>query len=239
MPEKRKYKRVLLKLSGEALQGEKGYGIDWPALSRLTAELESARKIGTEMAVVIGGGNIFRGLEGAEEGFDRATGDHMGMLATVINGIALNEALRVKGIDAPIFSAFVAPGIVPQFNRTKAMSELRRTGMIIVAGGTGRPYFTTDTTAALRALELNCEIILKASHIDGVYDSDPAKNPSAKRYDKLDFAEAVEKRLKVMDLTAFSLCMENDLPVIVFDMMVDGNLSKVLIGDEMIGTLVS
>jgi len=239
MPSEPKYKRVLLKLSGEALMGGKEYGLDNLALEHLAGELLAAKAMGIQLAVVIGGGNIFRGLSGAAEGMDRVTGDYMGMLATLINGLALQEALIHKGHEPFTTNAFTVAGIVAPYERRAAMRSLEMGKILILSGGTGRPFFTTDTAAALRAIELNCEILLKGSHVDGIYDSDPRENPHAKRFEKLSYPDAIDMKLKVMDLTAFSLCYEHRLPLIVFDMKVQGNLLKVLGGDLSIGTSVT
>jgi len=233
-----RFKRVLLKLSGEALMGERAYGIDPPTIHRLSNELIAVKGGGVQTAVVIGGGNIFRGVSGAAEGLDRATGDYMGMLATLINALALQEAFIRKGHEPFTTCAFTVAGIVPPYERRAALRNLELGKIVILAGGTGRPFFTTDTAAALRAVELNCDILLKGSHIDGVYDSDPEINPNAKRFGELSYADAIDMKLKVMDLTAFSLCYEHRVPLIVFDIRVPGNLQKVLAGDMSVGTFV-
>jgi uridylate kinase len=238
MPEDMKYKCVLLKLSGEALMGEKECGMDPPTLERIAGDILEARGKGTKISVVVGGGNIIRGMECAEQGMDRATCDYMGMLATLINALALQETLIRRGHEPALFSAFTVSGIAPLYDRREVKHALAGGKIVLLAGGTGRPFFTTDTAAALRALELDCDLILKASHVDGVYDKDPYKYPDAVRYEELSFPEAVEMRLKVMDLTAFSLCWENNIPLMVFDLRIPGNLQKALAGDTSVGTIV-
>lgn len=232
------FKRVLLKLSGEALMGDKDHGIDPPMIDRVTEELLSVRETGHEIAVVIGGGNIYRGISGAASGMDRAACDYMGMLATVINAIALQETLIRKGHRPELTCAFDIGGVVDQYERRSSQQALNDGKIVIMSGGTGRPFFTTDTAAALRALELGCDVVVKASHVDGVYDKDPYKHSDAKRYEEISFSEAIEKRLEVVDQTAFSLCWENNIPLIVFDLRTPGNLQKVLSGDTSIGTIV-
>jgi uridylate kinase len=238
MPGETKYKCVLLKLSGEALMGERDCGVDPPTVERIADDLLEARKKGTKISIVVGGGNIIRGMRCAEEGMDRATCDYMGMLATLINALALQETLMRKGHEPAIFSAFTVSGVAPLYERRAVQRALADEKLVLLAAGTGRPFFTTDTAAALRALELGCDVILKASHVDGVYDKDPYENPDAKRYKEIDFADAVEMRLRVMDLTAFSLCWENNIPIIVFDLRAPGHLQRALAGDTTIGTLV-
>lgn len=238
MPNDPHYKRILLKLSGEALLGDNECCIDPATLAVIADELIAAKGTGKELAIVIGGGNIFRGFSGEAECLHRATGDQMGMLATVINGLALQDSLICKGHEPALYSAFSVEGFAPAYERRAALRALYEGKIVILTGGTGRPYFTTDTAAALRALELGCDVLLKASHVDGVYDSDPKTNPEAKRYNEISFKEAVSKQLKIMDLTAFSLCWENELPIVVFDLKVPGNLPKVLAGDTSVGTIV-
>ncbi len=233
-----RYKRILLKLSGEALQGGGDRCIDPITLDMVVKELLTIPNSGKQLAIVIGGGNIFRGLSGAAECLHRTTGDHMGMLATVINGLALQDGLICKKHEPELFSAFSVEGIVKPYDRRAALKNLEEDKIVILTGGTGRPFFTTDTAAALRALELGCDVLLKASNVDGIYDDDPDTNPDARRYDKLTFDEAIHKQLKIMDITAFSLCWENKLPIVVFDIRVPGNLKKVLAGDMSVGTIV-
>jgi uridylate kinase len=233
-----KFKRILLKLSGEALMGDKGHGIDPSMIDRVTDELLTANDAGYEIAVVIGGGNIYRGISGAAAGMDRAACDYMGMMATVINAIALQETLIRKGHKPELTCAFDIGGIVDEYERRDSQYALGEGRIVILSGGTGRPFFTTDTAAAIRALELGCDVVVKASHVDGVYDKDPNKHTDAKRYDEISFAKAIEQKLEVVDQTAFSLCWENKIPLIVFDVRTPGNLQKVLGGDTSVGTLV-
>jgi uridylate kinase len=239
MPDKPRFKRVLLKLSGEALMGDDSHGIDPKIIDRVADELLAAREAGYEMAVVIGGGNIYRGIRGAAAGMDRAACDYMGMLATVINAIALQETLIRKGHKPHLTCAFDIGGVVEEYERRDSQYALGDGKIVIMSGGTGRPFFTTDTAAAVRALELGCDVVVKASHVDGVYDKDPYKHPDAKRYAEISFGEAIEKHLEVVDQTAFSLCWENKIPLIVFDVRTRGNLQKILAGDTSVGTLVT
>lgn len=231
------YKRVLLKLSGESLGGEEGRGIKEEWLARYAAEVADAVRGGLQVAVVIGGGNIFRGLQGAGRGFDRVDGDKMGMLATVINSLGLAMAIRSEGIEAQVFTATPMEPVARYYNRDAAVSLLERGGVALIAGGTGNPFFTTDSGAALRALEIKADALLKGTRVDGVYTADPKKHPDAVRYDEISFDEVMGKSLKVMDLTAFALCKEGNMPIIVFDMNRKGNLSRLLAG-EPVGTLV-
>lgn len=231
------YKRVLLKLSGESLGGEEGRGIKEEWLARYAAEVAGAVRGGLQVAVVIGGGNIFRGLQGAGKGFDRVDGDKMGMLATVINSLGLAMAIRSEGIEAQVFTATPMEPVARYYNRDAAVSLLERGGVALIAGGTGNPFFTTDSGAALRALEIKADALLKGTRVDGVYTADPEKHPDAVRYDEISFDEVMGKSLKVMDLTAFALCKEGNMPIIVFDMNRKGNLSRLLAG-EPVGTLV-
>jgi len=233
----KRFKRILLKLSGEALEGNQGYGIDPSRLEAYAHEIESVRSLGVEVAVVMGGGNIYRGLQGTGKGMDRVQGDYMGMLATVINSMALQETLERKGIPARILSTLTIQPVVEPMNRRTAVRYLEEGKVVLIAGGTGNPFFTTDSAAALRALEINADAILKGTRVDGIYTADPEKDPAAKRYDQLTFSEAMEKGLKVMDLTAFALCRENKLPIIVFNMNIPGNLKRVTEG-EPVGTVV-
>src|SRR6188768_4268534 len=203
-----KYRRILLKLSGEALGGEAGLGINPEAVRDMAQQIREVRELGVEVVVVIGGGNIFRGLSGSERGIERATGDYMGMLATVINALALQDALEKLGVATRVQSAITMSQVAEPFIRRRAVRHLEKGRVVIFGGGTGNPYFSTDTTAALRAAEVGADVILKATKVDGVYDSDPKKNPSAKRYDKISYLEALQKQLKVMDSTAFSLCLD-------------------------------
>ncbi len=226
-----RYKRVLLKLSGEALMGKQGYGIDVAVLDRLAREVRDLHATGIELAIVVGGGNIYRGLQGAaSHGMDRATGDYMGMLATVMNALAFQSALEKVQVPARVLSAISMPTVCEAFVRPKALHHLEQKRVVIFAAGTGNPFFTTDTTAALRAAEMNCDVILKATQVDGVYTADPKKDKTAKRYDTVSFGEVLSKDLKVMDGAAIALARDNDIPVIVFSIDVPGNLVKVLAG---------
>lgn len=231
------YKRVLLKLSGESLGGDKGAGIDEQRLADYASEIASVVRRGVQVAIVIGGGNIFRGLQGTGKGFDRVDGDKMGMLATVINSLGLAMALRSEGIDAKVFTATPMEPIARYYNRDAVTDFLSAGGVALLAGGTGNPFFTTDSGAALRALEIHADVLLKGTRVDGVYTADPEKDPSAVKYDELSFGEAMGKGLKVMDMTAFALCREGNMPVIVFDMNAKGNLSEV-VGGGKCGTYV-
>lgn len=240
MPNGFKYSRVLLKLSGEALQGEVGFGIDPDVLEDIAlqiAEVASADH-GVSMGIVIGGGNIFRGHLLAAKGLSRATGDHMGMLATVINALALQEALEKQGMDTRVLSALRIFEAAEPYIRRRAMRHLEKGRVVIFAAGTGNPYFSTDTAAALRASEIGAEVLLKATKVDGVYDSDPMTHPDARYFPELTYMEAIERRLQVMDTTALSLAMENKLPIIVFNLMQRGNIKRVLTGEK-VGTLVT
>ena len=231
-------KRVLLKISGEALQGNVGYGIDPHVVDSIALQLKEIKNMGVELAVVIGGGNIFRGLEASARGMDRSTADYMGMLATVINGMALQDALERKGAFTRVQTAIAMEALAEPYIRRRAIRHLEKGRIVILAGGTGNPYFTTDTTAALRAIELGAEVILKATKVDGIYSADPKKNKNAKRFSKLRYMEVLKKELKVMDATAISLCMDNNLPIVVFDLMKHGNIRRVVTGEN-IGTTVS
>ena len=231
------YKRVLLKLSGESLGGNDGVGIDEQRLADYAAEIAAIVSEGKQVSIVIGGGNIFRGIQGTGKGFDRVDGDKMGMLATVINSLALAMALRSEGLSAKVFTATPMEPIARYYNRDEAVSFMESGGVAIIAGGTGNPFFTTDSGAALRALEIRADVLLKGTRVDGVYTADPEKYPSAVKYDRLSFAEAMDKGLKVMDLTAFALCKEGKMPVIVFDMNKKGNLPAVVRGEK-VGTMV-
>ncbi len=231
------YKRILLKLSGEALMGEKQYGIDPKRLSEYAQEIKQVINKGIEVAIVIGGGNIFRGVAGASNGMDRVQGDHMGMLATVINGLALQSALENEGVPTRLQTAIKINEVAEPFIRRKAMRHLDKGRVVIFGGGTGNPYFTTDSAAVLRAIEIEADVILKGTRVDGIYSSDPEKNKDATKFDSITFKDVLRKGLKVMDTTAFTLSQENKLPIIVFDMNTNGNLLK-LISGEKIGTIV-
>jgi uridylate kinase len=231
------YKRILLKLSGEALMGVKSYGLDPDKLNQYARDIKSACDLGVEVALVIGGGNIFRGKEAAEAGIEKVQGDHMGMLATLINGIALQSAVENQGIYTRLMSAVRMDQIAEPYIRRRAVRHLEKGRVVIFGAGTGNPYFTTDTAAALRATEIDADLVLKGTNVDGIYSSDPRKDKNAIKFDKLSFKEVYENRYEVMDLTAFTLCEENKKPIIVFDMNREGNLKKLLEG-ESIGTLV-
>ncbi|MGJ8683606.1 MAG: UMP kinase [Nonlabens sp.] len=232
-----KYNRVLLKLSGEALMGNRQYGIDPERLSEYAQEIRKAIDKGIEVAIVIGGGNIFRGVAGASAGMDRVQGDHMGMLATVINGLALQSALEDAGVPTRLQSAIKINEVAEPFIRRKAMRHLEKGRVVIFGGGTGNPYFTTDSAAVLRAIEIEADVILKGTRVDGIYTADPEKDSSATKFEFISFDDVLRKGLKVMDTTAFTLSQENELPIIVFDMNKKGNLMKVLSGEN-IGTRV-
>ncbi len=232
-----KYKRILLKLSGEALMGSQQYGIDPKRLSDYASEIKSITDQKVQVAIVIGGGNIFRGMAGVATGVDRVQGDYMGMLATVINSMALQAALEKKGMKTKLLSGIAIEPVAEAMSRRKAISHLEKGEVVIISGGTGNPFFTTDSASALRAVEIKADVILKGTRVDGVYTADPEKHPDAVKYDTLTFDEAYQKGLHIMDLTAFTLCRENDLPIIVFDMNTNGNLLKVVSGDK-VGTLI-
>ena len=233
-----KYRRILLKLSGEAIGGESGVGIAPEALKSMARQIAEVRELGVQIVVVIGGGNIFRGLQGSAKGIERATGDYMGMLATVINSLALQDALEKFKVPTRVQSAITMHQIAEPFIRRRAVRHLEKGRVVIFGGGTGNPYFSTDTAAALRANEIGAEVILKATKVDGIYDSDPKKNPKAKRYSQITYLEALQKQLKVMDSTAFSLCMDNKMPIIVFDLFKPHNLRRVVMGEK-VGTTVT
>jgi uridylate kinase len=233
-----KYKRILLKLSGEALMGNRQYGIDPQRLAEYATEIKRVVDSGVQVAIVIGGGNIFRGVAGASKGMDRVQGDHMGMLATVINGLALQGACEDVGIQTRLQSAIQINGVAEPFIRRRAIRHLEKGRVVIFGGGTGNPYFTTDSAAVLRAIEINADVILKGTRVDGIYTSDPEKDENATKFDFITFEDVLKKGLKVMDTTAFTLSQENELPIIVFDMNKKGNLYKVVAG-ETIGTQVN
>ncbi|MCK5882894.1 MAG: UMP kinase [Bacteriovoracaceae bacterium] len=233
-----KYKRILLKLSGEALAGESGHGISGEILENFTSDIQSLVEMGTEVGIVIGGGNIHRGVAGAADGMDRSVSDHMGMLATIINSIALCDKLTRTGIKAKLMTTIDMDAIGEHYTYRKAQQYLDEGNVVIFGGGTGNPYFTTDTASSLKACEIGAEVLLKATKVDGVYDKDPAKHSDAVRYDKLSFTEALNQGLKVMDSTAFAMCMENDVDIIVFDTFKVGNMKSVVMGED-IGTKVT
>ena len=232
------YKRILLKLSGESLMGNKQFGIDAQKVMEYALEIKEVVEMGVEVAIVIGGGNIFRGIQAADNGIDRVQGDYMGMLATVINGMALQSGLEKVGVYTRLMTAIEMKEVGEPFIKRRAVRHLEKERVVIFGAGTGNPYFTTDTAAALRAIEIGADVILKGTRVDGIYDSDPEKNPEAKRYDKLTYQEALRRKLNIMDLTAFTLCEENNLPILVFDMNKPGNLKQLMKG-ESIGTLVT
>ncbi|MDX9854775.1 MAG: UMP kinase [Tenuifilaceae bacterium] len=232
-----KYNRVLLKLSGEALMGNDSYGINPETLSSYAKQVKEVAKMGVEVGIVIGGGNIFRGLSGLSKGVDRVKGDQMGMLATVINSLGLQSAIESLGGKAKVFTATKMEPVGELYTKAKVLEAFKQGFVAIIAGGTGNPFFTTDTASALRGVEIEAQALLKGTRVDGVYTADPEKDPSAVKYDEITFSEAYEKKLKVMDLTAFTMCSENNLPIVVFDMNTQGNLKKLLLGEK-IGTLV-
>lgn len=233
-----RYKRILLKLSGEALMGDKQHGIDSNRLEQYAGEVKKVKDMGLELAIVIGGGNIFRGVDGEKSGIDRVQGDYMGMLATVINAMALQSALEKHGLYTRLMSGLKMEQVCEPFIRRRAIRHLEKGRIVIFGAGIGNPYFTTDSTASLRAIEIEADVVLKGTRVDGVYTADPEKDPTATRYDSLSFQEAYEKGLSIMDMTAFTLCMENNLPIIVFDMNKPGNLANLVKGEE-VGTLIS
>lgn len=235
--EQPKYKRVIIKLSGEALAGEMGYGLESNVLNSMAEQIAEIVHMGVEVSVVVGGGNIWRGVTGAKRGIDRATADYMGMLATVINALALQDILEDHSIDTRVQTAIEMRQVAEPYIKRKAIRHLEKGRVVIFAAGTGNPFFSTDTTAALRAAEVEAEVILMAKKVDGVYDSDPRTNPDAKKFERLTYIDVLNKGLKVMDSTATSLCMDNNIPLIVFDMMTPGNMKKALMG-EPIGTYV-
>lgn len=235
--EKPFYKRVLLKLSGEALMGEQEFGISSDVIASYARQIKEIADLGVEVSVVIGGGNIFRGLSGATQGVDRVTGDHMGMLATVINSLALQNSIEKLGAQTRVLTAIEMPKIAEPFIKRRAQRHLEKGRVVIFGAGTGNPYFTTDTAAALRAIEMNTEVVLKATKVDGIYDKDPVKYADAIKYETVTYTEVLNKNLKVMDATAISLCRENKLPIIVFDSLTEGNIKRVIMGEK-IGTTV-
>jgi uridylate kinase len=235
--EKPKYRRVVLKLSGEALAGPQGYGIDHEILVSIARQVVEVVKRGVEVAIVVGGGNIWRGVKGSAKGMDRATADYMGMLATVINALALQDALEKEGMGTRVMSAIEMKEIAEPYIRRRAIRHLEKNRVVIVAAGTGNPYFSTDTAAALRSAEIEAEVILMAKKVDGIYDSDPMTNPNAKKYEELTYIDVLNQGLGVMDATAASLCMDNRIPIVVFDLTRNGNILKVVMGEK-IGTYV-
>ncbi len=232
-----KYKRVILKLSGEALSGEVGFGLQADVLNSMAQQVVELVQAGVQVAIVVGGGNIWRGVTGAKRGIDRATADYMGMLATVINSLALQDAIEANGIDTRVMTAIEMREVAEPYIKRRAIRHLEKGRVVIFGAGTGNPYFSTDTTAALRAAEMGVEVILMAKKVDGVYDDDPAKNPNAHKFETLKYIDVLNQGLKVMDSTAISLCMDNNIPLIVFDMMTPGNMKRAVMGEK-IGTYV-
>jgi uridylate kinase len=232
------YKRILLKLSGEALMGAQGHGIDLTVIDKIASEIKEIFDHGLQIAIVIGGGNIFRGLSAAAKGMERASADYMGMLATVLNALALQNTLENKGVATRVQSAIEMRELAETYIRRRAVRHLEKKRVVIFAAGTGNPYFTTDTAAALRAMEIGAEVIMKATKVDGVFSADPVKDPSAVKFDRLSYLDVLQKNLKVMDATAISLCMDNNLPIIVFNLNVPGNIRRIVAG-EPLGTLVT
>ncbi len=231
------YKRILLKISGEVLTGEGDYGIDPSVILQIAKEIKEVKTLGVEIAIVIGGGNIFRGVAASAKGMDRVSADHMGMLATILNGIALQDALEKTGVQTRLQTAIEMRELAEPFIRRRAIRHLEKGRVVIFAGGTGNPYFTTDTTASLRAMEIGAEAILKATKVDGVYDADPMVNRKARKYDELTYLDVLKKQLKVMDATAISLCMDHQIPIVVFNLKKKGNIRRVILGEK-VGTKV-
>ena len=233
-----RYRRVLLKLSGEALMGDRQYGVDPAFCAFIARQVAEIHRLGVEVGIVVGGGNIFRGLAASARGMDRATGDYIGMLATVMNGLALQDALERAGVPTRVMTAIAMNEVAEPYIRRRAIRHLEKGRVTLFVAGTGNPYFTTDTAAALRAVEINAEVLLKATKVDGVYDDDPVTNPKAQRYAHLEYGDLLRDQLKVLDSTAVSLCMENDLPIVVFDLNQPDNITRVAVG-ESVGTLIS
>ncbi len=231
------FKRILLKLSGEALAGEGGFGIDPAVIRAIAEEIREVHALGVEVGIVIGGGNVIRGVAASAQGMDRASADYMGMVASIINGLALQDSLEKIGLSTRVLSALEIPAVAELYIRRRAMRHMEKGRVVIFAGGTGNPYYSTDTAAALRAAEIHAEVVLKATKVDGVYSADPEKDPNAKRYEKLDYLEVLQKSLAFMDQAAIALCRENSLPIVVFDMSVSGNIRKAVAG-ESVGTRV-
>jgi uridylate kinase len=232
------YRRILLKLSGEALMGDQAYGIDPAVATRIAQDIFEIQSLGVQTAIVIGGGNIFRGLAASAKGMDRVTADYMGMLATVINALALQDALEQHGVPTRVLTAIEMRAVAEPFIRRRAIRHLEKGRVVVFAAGTGNPYFTTDTAAALRAMEIKAEVILKATKVDGIYNADPVNNPDAVRFERISYLQVLQERLQVMDATAISLCMDNRLPIVVFNLKQPGNIRRVVMGDE-VGTTVT
>lgn len=233
-----RFKRILLKLSGESLMGSQSYGIDPAVLKQFAQEVQAVYSMGVQIGLVIGGGNIFRGVQAVENGIDKVSGDHMGMLATLINAIGLQNALEAQGVPTRLQSAIQVAQIAEPFIRRRALRHLEKGRVVLFGAGTGNPYFTTDTAAALRAIEIEAECVIKGTRVDGIYDADPEKNPQAKRFTQLTYAEVIDRKLGVMDMTAITLCQENRLPILVFDMNTPGNLRRLIVGED-VATMVS
>lgn len=233
-----KFKRILLKLSGESLMGDKNFGLDSKVISQYAKDIKQITEMGVQVALVIGGGNIYRGMNEAESGIERAQGDYMGMLATVINGMAVQSGLEKEGVYTRLQSAIKMEQIAEPYIRRRAIRHLEKGRVVIFGAGTGNPYFTTDTAGSLRAIEIEADVILKGTRVDGIYTADPEKDPTATKYDKISFSDCISNKLNVMDMTAFTLCMENNLPIIVFNMNIPGNLMSLVTGEK-VGTLVS
>jgi len=233
-----KFKRILLKLSGESLMGDKNFGLDSKVISQYAKDIKQITEMGVQVALVIGGGNIYRGMNEAESGIERAQGDYMGMLATVINGMAVQSGLEKEGVYTRLQSAIKMEQIAEPYIRRRAIRHLEKGRVVIFGAGTGNPYFTTDTAGSLRAIEIEADVILKGTRVDGIYTADPEKDPTATKYDKISFSDCISNKLNVMDMTAFTLCMENNLPIIVFNMNIPGNLMSVVTGEK-VGTLVN
>jgi uridylate kinase len=232
------FKRILLKASGEALMGAQNYGVDVDVAHAIAEQIKEVHALGVEIAIVVGGGNIFRGVSESAGNMDRAAADYIGMLATVMNSVVLQDALEKQGVQTRVMSAIDIPQVAEPFIRRRAVRHLEKSRVVIFAGGTGNPYFTTDSAAALRALEIKADVIMKATKVEGVYTADPVKDPNAKLYDCITYQEVLEKQLKVMDASAISLCMDNDLPIIVFNLRTSGNIRRVVLGEEGVGTRV-
>jgi len=232
------YTRVLLKLSGEALMGDQGYGVDPAVVTRIAEDVAEIRDIGVQVAIVIGGGNIFRGMAGSARGMDRATADYMGMLATVMNGLALQDGLEHHGVPTRVLTAIEMRSVAEPFIRRRAIRHLEKGRVVVFAAGTGNPYFTTDTAAALRAMEIKADVIMKATKVDGIYTADPKKDPSATRYDRITYLQVLEQGLKVMDATAISLCMDNKMPIVVLDLNERGSMRRAIMGEQ-VGSMVT
>jgi uridylate kinase len=237
MGDKPRWNRVLLKLSGQVFAGDEGFGIDYDTVASIAGDVKEVRDLGVDVAIVVGGGNIIRGQAAEKAGMDRASADYMGMLATVMNALALQDALEKKGTETRALTAIAMSEVAEPFIRRRVLRHIEKGRVVILAAGTGNPYFTTDTAAALRALEIKAEAVLKATNVDGVYDSDPKTNPDAKMYTEIEYMDAINRNLRVMDLTAFTMCMDHDLPIVVFNILKRGNIKRAVMGDQ-IGTVI-